>query len=82
MLHPLAPDGRTLATSDAWPGEDAIRLYDIETGEQILELEPGEAWANVIEFSPDATRLFTVVDRSSGIIWDVRRGEAEPRSKE
>jgi WD40 repeat protein len=78
----LAPDGRTLATSDAWYGADAIRLYDIETGEQILALEPGEAWANVMEFSPDGTRLFTVVDRSSGIIWDVSRGQVVRRPKE
>ena len=43
----LAPDGRTLATSDVRYagdlGEDTIRLYDIETGEQVLTLDPGDA---------------------------------------
>ena len=52
-------------------GEDTIRLYDIETGEQILTLEPGDGRASVMAFSPDGTRLFTGFDRGSGIVWDV-----------
>ncbi len=60
----LAPDGRTLATSDILYagdlGEDTIRLFDIETGEQILTLDPGDNRAGVMAFSPDGQRLFTV----------------------
>jgi WD40 repeat protein len=73
----LAPDGRTLATSDIRYagdlGENTIRLYDIETGEQILTLEPGDGWTSVMTFSPDGKRLFTGFGRGSGIVWDVRR---------
>ena len=83
----LAPDGRTLATSDLRYGddlgEDTIRLYDIETGEQILTLEPGDGRADVMAFSPDGTRLFTGFDRGSGIVWDVRgsgTGPARPKT--
>jgi hypothetical protein len=41
----LAPDGRTLATSDIRGdihdvGEDTIRLHDVESGNQILTVEP------------------------------------------
>ena len=40
----LAPDGRTLATSDLRYsndlGEDTIRLYDVESGDEFLTLRP------------------------------------------
>jgi WD40 repeat protein len=71
----LAPDGRTLATSDIRYaddlGEDTIRLFDIETGDQVLTLDPDDR-ANVMAFSPDGKRLFTGFNRGSGTVWDVR----------
>ena len=74
----LAPDGRTLATSDVRnagdPGDDTIRLFDIETGEQVLTLDPGDGRASVMAFSPDGTRLFTGFGRGSGIVWNMLRG--------
>ncbi len=77
----LAPDGRTLATSDVRytgdQGEDTIRLYDIETGEQVLTLEPGNTRASVMTFSPDGRRLFTGFDRSHAIVWNIARGQGQ-----
>jgi WD40 repeat protein len=73
----LAPDARTLATSDLRYGgdlgEDTIRLYDIETGQQVLALESPDGRASVLAFSPDGSRLFTGFHRGTAIIWDVRR---------
>jgi WD40 repeat protein len=74
----LAPDGRTLATSDLLysedPGEDTIRLFDIESGAEVLTLQPRDDRAYVLAFSPDGTRLFAGFRRGTGIVWDVRRG--------
>ena len=82
----LAPDGRTLATADLLYsgdlGADTIRLLDIETGEQVLTLEPGDGRAGVLVFSPDGTRLFTGFGRGSGIVWDVRRQQGAPRAND
>ena len=82
----LAPDGQTLATSDIRyagdPGDDTVRLYEIETGKQSLAVEPDEGRASVMAFSPDGTRLFTGFNRGSGIVWDVGRGQVPPRAKE
>jgi WD40 repeat protein len=82
----LGPDGRTLATSDTryagGLGKDAIRLYNIETAEQILTLNLSDDGASVMAFSPDGTRLFTGCGRGAGIIWDVRRGQGDPKVKE
>lgn len=74
----LSPDGRTLATSDLLYGGDfgvdTIRLYDVESGQQVLTLEPDDNRAGVLSFSPDGEKLLTGFGRGSGIVWDVRRG--------
>ena len=81
----LAPDGRTLATSDLRYagdlGEDTVRLYDIETGEQILTLESTDGRAGVMAFSPDGKQLFTGFSRGTGIVWDVCREQEAPGNK-
>lgn len=73
----LAPDGRTLAASDLLYagdyGVDAIRLYDIETGNEVLTLESAGDRAVVLSFSPDGKRLFTGLANGSALIWDVGR---------
>ena len=78
-------DGRTLATWEWYSsddnGEDTVRLFDIERGEQILTLEPGSR-ASVMEFSPDGMRLYTGLHQSSGIVWDVRRVRTAAKAKE
>jgi WD40 repeat protein len=82
----LTPDGRTLATSDNWDGDhlgqNTIRLFDVEAGEQVLALEPGNDRVGVMVFSPDGGRLFTGLDRGFGIVWDVSRGQGARRAKE
>ncbi len=73
----IAPDGNTIATADLQYagdyGVDTVRLYDIESGEEILQLHPGDNRAVVLRFSPDGTKLFTGFARGSAAIWDVRR---------
>jgi WD40 repeat protein len=82
----IAPDGRTLATSDIRYGgdlgEDTIRLFDIDTGEQVLTLEPNDGRASVMVFAPDGMRLFTGLGSSSGIVWGLGRGQGPSRTKE
>jgi WD40 repeat protein len=77
----LAPDGKTIATS-AVLGDSKIRLYDIDTGEPVLTLEPADDGANVLSFSPDGTRLLTGSLRGTAVVWDVRRRQGTPRAGE
>ena len=70
----IAPDGRTLAIVSCSAGQDAILLYDLESGKEALVLQPRDEGVRLLHFSPDGTKLFTGFDRGSGIIWDVRRG--------
>ena len=76
-LLALAPDGKTVAATGVQSGQDygevTIRLYNAETGDQVLTLEPADDRADVLTFSPDGTRLLTGSQRGSAIVWDVRR---------
>ena len=84
-LLALSPDGKTVAATDVRSeedfGESAIRLYDVETGELVLTLDPADDRAEVLAFSPDGARLLTGSQRGSAIVWDVRRGQAPSRKK-
>ena len=85
-LLALAPDGKTVAATDVRSdenfGADKIRLYDVETGDPVLTLNPADDRADVLAFSPDGTRLLTGSERGSVIVWDVRRGQGPSRPKE
>jgi WD40 repeat protein len=73
----LSPDGRTLAVADLLyfdnHGVDAIRLCDMETGDQVLALDSAGDRAVVLSFSPDGKRLLTGLANGSALIWDVGR---------
>ncbi|MHC5541944.1 WD40 repeat domain-containing protein, partial [Singulisphaera rosea] len=73
----VAPDGRTVATSDlnyaGDPGEDALRLFNIETGENVLTIDPGDRRASILTFSPDGSKLLAGFYRGSTLVWDVSR---------
>ena len=85
-LLTLSPDGKTVATSEVLyagdPGEDKIRLYEIETGDLVLTLEPVDERTDILAFSPDGTKLFTGFHRGNAMVWDVRRDQKAPRAKE
>lgn len=75
----VSSDGKTLATADLQYvndlGQDTVRLYDVETGDQIQTLEPDDNRAHVLAFSSDGTKLFTGYHRGAATVWDVRREE-------
>ena len=78
----VSPDGKTLATSDYRSADDygtnAIRVYDLDTGEELLSLDPGDDRAVVLAFSPDGAKLFSGFHRGSATVWDIRRPKSVP----
>jgi WD40 repeat protein/beta-lactamase regulating signal transducer with metallopeptidase domain len=82
----ISPDGKTLATADHLSaddyGSDTIRLYDLDTGEPALTLEPENNRAVVMTFSPDSGKLFTAFQGGTAMVWDVRHGQRESGTKQ
>ena len=69
----VSPDGKTLAASDVFAdrGKNAIRVYDAESGERLLVLDPGDDRAGVLCFSPNGRKLFSGFHGGTALVWDV-----------
>lgn len=51
----FSPDGARLASASGWT--DAVRLWSVETGEELAVLRGHESPVNSVAFSPDGVRV-------------------------
>jgi WD40 repeat protein/formylglycine-generating enzyme required for sulfatase activity len=76
----FSPDGTRVATSSGSPLHDAVtndnsaRLWDSETGKELIILKGHADQVLGVAFSPDSTRLATVSFDNTVRLWDVRTG--------
>src|SRR5262249_38110514 len=64
----FSPDGKRLAVA-SWSNDDGAVVWDVETGELKLKLRH-TGRCRSIQFGPDGTRLLTVGDDLTPIVWD------------
>ena len=68
FTHPaLAPDGRVLAVSN----RDTIKLFDVPTGQVLLERKAFPTEASKLLFAPDGLTLASGFLDSTILLWDV-----------
>ena len=64
----LSPDGKTLATG----GGKSIRLWDLETGDQLLLFHDDKTEAATVAFTPDGKTLLSAGLDGAVLVWDLK----------
>ncbi|MCM2372772.1 protein kinase domain-containing protein [Aporhodopirellula aestuarii] len=71
----VSPDGQTAASGSGWPsGDQTIRIWDVETGEQKQALSLGFNVMSVA-FSSDGRQMIAGGASPEISLWDVQTGE-------
>jgi len=67
----FSPNSRLLLTIPANSVDNALDLWDSETGKRLVSIKSHEAKINHAEFSPDSSHLLTASDDGTVRIWRV-----------
>jgi WD40 repeat protein len=76
----FSPDGKRLATSSQPPnvvgpmGSGEVKVWDVQTGRELLTLQGHPAQISSVAFSPDGKRLASAASGTVKV-WDAQRGQ-------
>ena len=69
----FSPDGAQIATGSL---DNVVRVWDAQTGRELLSMHGHTARINQVSFSPDGRHLASASDDRSAVIWDPMTGDA------
>ncbi len=68
----FSPDGKTLASGS---DDKTVKLWNVETGQQLKSLEGHTSFVNSVAFSPDGKTLASGSNDNSIKLWNVETGD-------
>jgi eukaryotic-like serine/threonine-protein kinase len=81
----FSPDGTRLASSTGLPGAYStgadqgdpgeVKIWDAQTGKELMTLKGHRRFVNCVTFSPDSKRLATLSRDNRLKVWDVQTGQ-------
>ncbi len=72
MSVAFSPDGKTILTGSY---DNLACLYDVETGNQLLQLKGHKEEINALAFSPDGRIILTGSRDVTARLWDAKTGK-------
>ena len=66
----FSPDGQTIASIGDWE-DDTIRLWDVDTGREMLTLIGHTDDVNSVSFSPDGNTLASGSADGTVLLWEL-----------
>jgi len=74
-----SPDSMQVATGCIFVEADVktpARVWDIESGEEVMVLESENGWSYRTVWSPDGSRLLVTYENGEEVIWDMETGQS------
>jgi WD40 repeat protein len=75
----ISPNGKLLATSEVNyagdAGSDTIRILNLDTGQELMALDPGNIRAASFAFSPDGKRLVSGMENGTALVWELQAAQ-------
>jgi serine/threonine protein kinase/sugar lactone lactonase YvrE len=68
----FSPDGKRLASASR---DQTVKVWDAQTGREILTLEGHTSWVESVCFSPDGKRLASASGDETVKVWDAQTGQ-------
>ncbi len=69
----FSPDSKKIATAGA---DRTVRIFEVETGKLLIQIEDHADWIFAITFSPDGKRLATASRDKTSKVFDVEKKES------
>jgi WD40 repeat protein len=68
----FSPDGKKVVTASR---DETARIWDAETGKELVQLKGHTDWVYSADFSPDGKKVVTASEDETARIWDAETGK-------